>query len=105
MVLKVLNFQHLVAIGDFGAQASRRGECNHFICREGALGEDGKHFTTHITRGADDCDLETHYRDPLFNGSLAPLMNPFNGLFVSSPPGGETGARTMSERLAAFWGG
>ena len=54
------DLQRPIAIGDFVAQASARGERDHFIGRERPLGQDIEHLPPHIAGRADNGDFVTH---------------------------------------------
>src|SRR5208282_6302793 len=54
------DLQRAFAIRDFDAQAAARGERNHFVSGERALGENVEHFAAHIPGRADHGDVVTH---------------------------------------------
>src|SRR5690606_13626839 len=60
VIVERADAQRAVAIGDFGTERAPRGERNHLVGRKATLLENGKHFTAHIARGADDSNLVTH---------------------------------------------
>src|SRR5258708_11553592 len=63
-MIKSLNFEDPVPVGYFHAHAFARGQGNHLVGRESALGQDAEHFAAHIAGSADDSDLETHIDSP-----------------------------------------
>ena len=63
-LLEVAALEPLVAEGDFDAHRAARGEGEHLVGGELALGQDIEHLAPDIAGGADDCDLVTHERSP-----------------------------------------
>src|SRR5260370_40767426 len=63
-MIKSLNFEGPVPVGHIHAHTFARGQGNHLVGRESALGQDTEPFAAHIASGADDSDLETHLDSP-----------------------------------------
>src|SRR6266478_2667801 len=64
VMIKSLNFEGPVPVGHVHAHTFARGQGNHLVGRESALGQYAEHFAAHIAGGADDSDLETHLDSP-----------------------------------------
>ena len=54
------NLSRLVAERDLRVDRAGRGDGNHLVGREAALGQDVEHLAAHVARGTDDGNLETH---------------------------------------------
>ena len=62
-LFEVPAFQPLIAEGDLDAHRPARGDGEHLVGRELALGEDVEHLAPDISGGADDSDFVTHASD------------------------------------------